>query len=132
MIKFVKLALVCAVFSVSLGGCTAPADTPDLSTVTGQVTLNGAPAANVTVTFQSANGQVAYGNTDADGKYELMFRNGAKGAEQGPNTVRIETVLDAPPVPGYKDPIPAKYNTASNLSVTVEPGGNSFDFELTP
>jgi len=132
MFKFACIALVCAVSVASISGCTPPDDTPDLSTVSGRVTLSGAPVANVTVTFQSANGQVAYGNTDADGKYELMFRNGAKGAEQGANTVRIETVLDAPPAPGYKDPIPPKYNTASDLSVTVAPGGNTFDFELTP
>jgi len=132
MVKFASLALACAVCLASIGGCTSPADTPDLSTVSGRVTLAGAPASNVTVTFQSANGQVAYGNTDADGKYELMFRNGAKGAEQGANTVRIETILDAPPAPGYKDPIPAKYNTASDLTVTVAPGGNTFDFDLTP
>lgn len=104
---------------------------PPLGMVTGKVTLDGNPVTNATVNFESANGQIAFGNTDASGNYELKFRSGLKGAEVGMNTVRIETILDAPPPAGYKDPIPAKYNSQSTLQKSVQAGKNTYDFELT-
>ncbi len=116
--------------AVSLLGCGGGGDKPQLATVSGQVTLDGNPLANVSVVFESENGQVSYGGTDSTGKYELSFRDGAKGAEVGKNTVRISTVLDHPEPPGYKDPIPAKYNADSTLSVEVQPGPNTHNFEL--
>jgi hypothetical protein len=112
-------------------GCSGEVNAPPLGTVTGKVTLDGKSVTNVTVNFESANGQIAFGNTDPSGIYELKFRSGLKGAEVGMNKVRIETVLDAPAPAGYKDPIPAKYNSRSTLQMSVQPGKNTHDFELT-
>jgi hypothetical protein len=127
-----RCLLLMAVSSLGIAGCSSSsADMPELAPVSGVVTLDGKPMSNVSVVFESENGQIATGHTDAEGHYELLFRDGEKGAEIGKNTVRIETVLDAPPPPGYRDPIPAKYNKASQLTVEVKPGDNTHDFALT-
>jgi len=116
---------------VFIAGCSGPSgDVPDLATVTGTVTMNGEPLGGVSVEFESASGQVASGTTDASGRYEVVYSGDAKGAEIGENTVRITTVLDHPTPPDYQDPIPAKYNEATELKVTVEPGENTHDFDL--
>jgi len=126
----VRLLLI-AIFSTAILGCSSPAaDMPELAPVSGVVTLDGKPVTNASVVFESEKGQMAFGNTDAEGRYELNYRDGYKGAELGKNKVRIETVLDAPPAPGYRDPIPAKYNRATELTVEVQPGANTHDFAL--
>lgn len=124
------LALLALCCFGTIGCNSAPSDMPKLAQVSGTVTLDGQPAGNLVVNFESANGQVAFGNTDASGRYELSFANGAKGAEIGSNVVRITTVLDAPTPPGYKDPVPAKYNVKSELNVEVKAGENTHDFPL--
>ncbi|MCC9608787.1 carboxypeptidase regulatory-like domain-containing protein [Blastopirellula sp. JC732] len=127
----IRLLLVCTLFGLGAWGCAKSAsDLPNLSEMSGAVTLDGKPVTNAAVSFESANGQVAFGNTDSEGRYELIFRDGAKGAEVGPNTVRIETVLEGPPAPNYRDPIPAKYNKASTLTVEVTPDAHTHDFAL--
>ncbi len=127
------LTVLGLVLVVSIAGCSGPSgDAPDLAPVTGTVTMDGEPLSGVSVEFQSASGQVASGTTDASGRYELTYVGGAKGAEIGENTVRITTVLDHPTPPDYQDPIPAKYNEATELKVTVEPGENTHDFPLEP
>lgn len=121
-----------AISLLGIAGCSSSsAEMPELAPVSGVVTLDGQPLDNVSVVFVSEKGQVASGTTDAEGHYELTFRDGEKGAEIGKNTVRIKTVLDAPPPPGYRDPIPAKYNAASQLTVEVKPESNTHDFALT-
>jgi hypothetical protein len=131
MPRSMPVVLLLIAFAVGAAGCTgAPADLPSLVPVKGTVTLDGAPVTNAAVVFESANGTVTFGNTDASGKYELTYRDGYKGAEVGENTVKIETVLDNPPGPGYKDPIPAKYNQATELKVDVQKGQETQDFEL--
>jgi len=127
------LVVASFVVMVLVVGCAPPeVDLPDLATVTGTVTMGGEPLENVSVEFTSANGQAASGATDANGKYELTYSGDVKGAELGENTVRITTILDHPTPPDYKDPVPAKYNEATELKVTVEAGANTHDFALEP
>ncbi len=130
--KFVTLLLVLAV--TFCAGCVGGGseDLPEMGLVSGTVTMDGTPLANVSVTFTSTDGQASYGTTDADGKYELTFRGNIKGAKIGEHTVTIETPLEAPAGPGYKDPIPAKYNVKTTLTAIVKEGENpAIDFKLT-
>jgi len=119
-------------FALTLSqGCTSQDDSlPDLGKVSGTVTLNDKPLANASVSFESEGGQVSFGKTDEQGHYEIKYRDGVMGAEVGTNTVRIETVLDAPAGPRYRDPIPAKYNRDTTLTVDVTEGENTHDFAL--
>jgi hypothetical protein len=133
MFKVRCLGVIGLVSLVLVVGCSrSVGDVPDLATVSGTVTMGGQPLGGVAVLFESGGGHGAAGTTNANGRYELMFRGETKGAELGPNTVRITTVLDFPTPPNYKDPIPARYNVSSQLTATVEPGANTFDFALDP
>ena len=116
-------------------GCNAKAKgPPQLAPVTGTITMDGEPAAKVDVTFFSEEGgQVSGGTTDESGKYELRFSGRLMGAKIGPNTVRI-TTPPSPEVPGapvWKEKIPLRYNSKSDLKADVKQGPNTIDFELT-
>ncbi len=133
MLKVRWLMVAGSLLMVCVAGCSGPsADLPDLAPVSGTVTMGGEPLSGVAVVFESAKGQAAYGTTDQSGRYELNFKGDTKGAQVGENTVRITTPLDHPAPADYKDPIPEKYNTSSQLKVTVEPGPNTHDFTLEP
>ncbi len=114
-----------------LSGCTdVPVDQPDLSPVTGIVTLDGSPLSGASVVFESTGGQVAFGQTDENGQYEMVYKGPWKGAVNGQNTVRITTASDAPPDPGWREPIHPIYNRRSKLTAEVVAGENTFDFAL--
>jgi hypothetical protein len=124
----------CAVFVLGwalVTGCSAkPSGMPTVAPVMGTVTLNGEPLAGASVVFQSESGHSAMGTTDSTGSYQLTAPGNQKGAVIGLNKVKISSKLDAPPGPNWKDPIPARYNSASELSAQVNPGPNSFNFAL--
>lgn len=113
-------------------GSGTPDDTPELGTVSGTVTMDGQPLANVTVSFQPADGPASYGTTDASGNYELTYTSGLKGAVVGSHVVRIASVTEGPPEPGWKEPVPEKYNAKSELTAQVASGDNpTTNFDLT-
>lgn len=136
--KFSKLCLLSLLsvapllLCVGCGGGGA-SDQPDLGTVSGEVKMDGQPLANVTVTFEPAQGRPSVGKTDESGKYELGYLNDIKGAVIGSHTVSISTPQEAPTPAGqtYKDPIPAKYNSKTTLKEEVKAGENTINFELT-
>ena len=108
-------AIAVVVFSALSSGCqNRVAGTPDLAPVTGTVTLDGKPTDRAIVSFEGPGNKSSFGNTDSTGRYELNY-----------------TRLDAPPGPGYVDPIPAKYNTRTTLKADVKAGTNVINFELT-
>jgi hypothetical protein len=112
-------------------GCAPkPTGLPDVAPVSGTVTLNGEPLADASIVFESESGHSSLGSTDASGSFQLMAPGNQRGAVIGLNTVRITSQLDAPPAPNWRDPIPARYNSASELSAEVKAGENSFTFEL--
>ena len=116
--------LLVAVFS----GCGQSG--PDVAPVSGRITLDGRPLASADVAFQPDGAQRASsGRTDADGRYELMFKRGQPGALVGQHTVRISVsreIVRNPPQ------IPARYDTQSELRREVKVGEeNVFDFDLT-
>ncbi|QDU06987.1 hypothetical protein [Gimesia aquarii] len=132
--KKLLLALMCFVpyvFSVGCGG-GAGSDQPKLGTVSGVVTMDGQPLADVIVTFDPSQGRPSNGKTNGEGKYELGYLRDTKGAVIGSHTVSITTPQEAPTPPGktYKDPIPAKYNSKTTLKEEVKEGDNTINFEL--
>lgn len=124
----------CAVFCV---GCGPKG--PPIGSVTGTITMDGEPLANATVVFMAeAGGRPAAAKTDAEGKYELNFSAGRKGAIPGPNKVRITTLSDpyededGNPVPGSPETIAIEYNQQTTLSFDVkenEPNVANFDLK---
>lgn len=116
---------------------------PELTTVTGTITLDGKPMPGVLVTFAPAAGSPSYGKTDAEGKYDLWYTDDKKGAMLGKHDVMLEVdKLSASEIAEMKAegqtvdttptmPIPRKYRGPNALSAEVAEGTNQIDFELT-
>jgi len=133
---------LCAI--ILLCGCGADSR---IAPVSGVVTLNGKPVADVAVSFQpiatdtnNAPGPAAYGVTGPDGRYTArILGEQAKGASVGKNQVRFsphaavtdtsdEGLKQAKP----KVKVPARYWMDSKIEFDVPAGGtNSADFQLT-
>lgn len=132
--RFAQILSLATVALVATAGCSG-SDTPQLGTVSGVVTLDGAPHPNARVTFSPTQGRPSEGVTDATGKYELSYLPGVKGAVPGDHVVSITTQYQAPENPGseppFIDPIPAKYNVASTLKANVAAGPQEQNFALT-
>jgi len=122
-----------------LVGCGGSGDGPQLTNVSGKVTLDGQPLGDASVEFapleveqvkEGVGGSGGNAATDASGNYTV--RTGSQyGVQPGKYLVRIAKT-------SYGDDnqevqqIPARYNTKSDLEVTIESGGNSslnFDLE---
>ncbi len=121
--------------AICLAGCSRPAHIPELGEVAGQVTLDGQPLANATVTFAPPKGRPSLGTTDADGRFLLTFIGDFMGAMVGPHTVRISTEQYIEKPDGMteyvKETLPPWYNAASELTAEVRPGLNEFVFDLS-
>ncbi len=147
------MAVLLGVGCLVVCGC---GDGSGLGTVTGQVTMDGQPLANVMVTFiPTGGGNASTGVTDASGQYQLVHPSG-RGAEIGTHTVRVTTVQAASGSLGdvssdseeymrtqmggqdyaeasrsVEEKIPARYNTQSELTEEVTAGTNVIDLTLT-
>lgn len=123
-----SLAAITLLGTLLAVGCSETND--DLASVTGTVRLNGEPLPDTVIQFSptGSTGSVSMGITDSSGNYEMLFTMTQKGASLGENLVRI-TTSDAG-IDGIKQLIPAKYNTKSEMLKVVEPGQNSFDFDI--
>lgn len=112
-------------------GCSGAAKGfPDLAPVTGVVKLDGQPLANASVIFIPAKGAPSGAITNADGRYELRYRNGDPGAAMGEHRVQISTDLEGT-MARDAEKVPRKYNTQSELTANVTAGANQVDFDLT-
>ncbi|OYW12364.1 MAG: hypothetical protein B7Z55_18345 [Planctomycetales bacterium 12-60-4] len=127
---------------VSLCGCTGGGN--DLATVTGIVTVDGAPVEGIQVVFKprDIDGSAAYGVTDTRGHYRLMSTRDRVGARPASYDVTLkaaqlsqseleemraqgETVAETPVV------LPENLSGPVERTVDVRPGSNVIDFPLT-
>jgi hypothetical protein len=124
-----RLAAAVSVVLLSLTGCSRPEF--ELGEVTGVVTYDDQPLARANVVFQPKGGigTTSVGFTNDKGEYRLTFSRTAKGAIVGGH----EVIINVWPTDENPKPIkvPARYNTATELSAEVKSGDNTFDFELT-
>ncbi|MES2788507.1 MAG: hypothetical protein V4719_02725 [Planctomycetota bacterium] len=124
--KLSTVSSIALALTVVLSGCGTQGDRPDLGYVTGKVTIDGAPLSGVIVAFLPDNGRAALGLTNAEGEYELEYLDG-KGCKVGPNTMGLSVPTGGSP----SHAIPKKYQDKSDVKVDVQPGANTFDFDLT-
>ncbi|WP_050986309.1 hypothetical protein [Schlesneria paludicola] len=117
---------------LSVVGCGGSSGTPPLGQVTGAVTINGEPLKDALVQFEPTTGRGSSAITNAAGKYDLVYVDQTRGALVGEHTVRITTYVeeDSPAAAKFKESIPKKYNSNSELKKTVKPGRNEFNFDL--
>lgn len=128
------LVLAVVVLAVGCGG-------PHNAVVEGQVTLDGTPLPNGTVTFKpTAEGTTAYGSIDEGGNYRLQTgREYGLAAGEYKVTVAAREKSGAlygkngGPPPAGKQLTPSWYRSLehSGLQFTVEPGSNEIDLPLT-
>jgi hypothetical protein len=121
-----------------LGGCGSGIDEPPLVPVTGTVNVDGTGAEGLEIEFlPQTTGGVSTAKTGPGGKYELIYKDGSKGAVIGTHTVKIVR-----PNPGggpaggetgavVENPLPAKYNDQTTLTADVKEGNNDIPFELS-
>jgi hypothetical protein len=118
--------------AVLLSGCGGSG--PELAPVSGRVTLDGAPMAGARIRFQpeAGGGSPSFGTANQDGHYELGYKRGQSGALIGWHTVSIKRGARDDADKSKPQPLPARYNTASELREEVKAGeDNVFDFALT-
>lgn len=118
-----------------LAGCGGNPDGPTLVSVSGKITLNGAPLPEGDVIFRAADGKGhAYAGKIKDGSYSIE-------TEAGKKKVEIKSMRDVPGKTTEDNPgevvsvreqiVPTKYNSESTLEITVTEGGSdSTDFSL--
>lgn len=119
------LAVATALTAVGCG------DGTDQRQVSGTVTLDGQPVEKGEIAFYPASGNGApQGGPITDGKFQFQALAGEKRVEI---TATREAATPAPDgLPNYVSYIPAKYNSQSTLTETVQDSGaNTFTFELT-
>ena len=119
---------------VLVGGVGCGSDLPDLGTVTGTVTLDGEPEVEKMIQLRQVGGEggsTSRGLTDEEGKYELMYDSGVKGAHVGTNEVFVSTQFpDGEMDEGDVEDIPGAYNGKTVLKFEVKPGSNTIDLPL--
>lgn len=128
--RYAPAAMLCGL--LLLTGCGGPSN---VGGVEGVVTLDGKPLPNAMVQFQPETGRPSVGMTDAEGRYQLQYTADAAGAALGRHTVCISTGgkrmnAETGEIKVYPELVPAKYNTNTELTVEVKPGGNELNFEL--
>ncbi|MBA2113554.1 carboxypeptidase-like regulatory domain-containing protein [Bremerella alba] len=93
-------------------------------TVSGVVRLEGQPVPNVEVAFTSQSNPMAFGITDAEGKYLLATRRYGEGVAPGDYTVKIRNIKGST--------VPKTYDQRGVETITVSrEEANSFDFDLS-
>ena len=134
--QFLQLTLcILLLLSVGCGGDS------NIGKVEGVVSLDGEPLKRALVCFYPTDGRASAGQTDEEGHYELQYIRNVKGAVVGPHKVTISTYIDReddPPASefrgkGREETMPPRYldRRKTELSVTIESGSNTVDFELT-
>jgi hypothetical protein len=153
MRSFSVLLLSCAALILGLTGCGGGGRSAaglKLVPVSGTVTLDDKPAPDVSVMFfplGSAPGLTYYGNTDQNGRYQLVAgvgKTGSKGAPAGEYRVTCSKFVmpdgslfrsngnESPEMAGAKELLPPRYSSQmqTELKATVPAGGGPCNFDL--
>lgn len=93
--------------------------------------MDGKPLPSVLVVMRSQQGAVSMSPTDATGRYEAKYLSRYPGAGLGPTSVEITGIPASAEDPTPSVTVPAKYNTATTLSVEVQKAPNTIDFKLS-
>jgi hypothetical protein len=105
--------------------------------LTGHVTFDHQPLASGAIVFLPENGEGAScGDKIADGRYAVRLTPGKKAVKITANRfVEKQERRKGHPEDGYFDVqiqyIPAQYNTATTLAITVPAENGTADFDLT-
>ena len=129
------------VLLIGVVGCGKSGDGTQVVPVTGTVTRDGKPVADLFLNFKPAIGRPSWGVSDANGRYELTFDAAQKGAAVGNHTVWVTQPISGAEGMGPEDQpktspeLPAilkKYGSEAitPLKVEVKAGGSAIDLKL--
>lgn len=122
-----RSCIMAALLATTLASGCSKSDRPPLGRVEGFVTLDGLPLTEAAVLFTpDGPGRTSIGRTDSSGRYRLAYLRDIEGADIGHHTVRITTASESI----RKERLPRRYHAETQLSATVQSGGNQFDFAL--
>jgi hypothetical protein len=115
-----------------LSGCSEPT----VGTVSGTVTVDGAPAKSGSITFFPMDGKSSTSGAEiVDGQYTTTLAPGTARVEiHVPKVIGQRKAYDTPDSPMMEivgEALPAKYNEASELTLDVKLGENQQDYNLT-
>lgn len=152
-------AYLCAASMLLLAtcGCKDPlrADYESLGllSVSGKITLDEEPLANVVIFIEAEDGTHSYATTSSDGTYQMKFNSEVEGVLPGKKIVRISTTASTGEIPRYSVPensdldseadpdvrpannakvelVPSAYNRRSVLSLDLNESTRSLNFDL--
>jgi hypothetical protein len=124
-------SLCCVLIGAAIG-CSADAKN---GIVTGTVTLDGQPLKAGTIRFDAVDGRTAAADASiADGKFTAKLPPGDKRVTiTSPKVVGKKKMYDTPDSPVYEvaeESLPARYNSQSELKLTVKLGDQDAKFDL--
>ena len=127
----VVLRLLLCTIAITLGGCSRS----NLATVTGGVTVDGAPAKVGAISFFAVDGQApSAGAPIVDGKFTARVTPGLCTVQIRVSKIvgkkKIYDTPDSPVREVWAEVLPPKYNDDSQLQLDVKPGKNTQDYEL--
>jgi hypothetical protein len=117
--------------AVVAGGCAKPTT----GTVTGTISVDGAPAKSGSIAFIPVNRKSSTAGAEiVDGLYTANVPLGTAKVEiRVPKVVGKKKLYDTPnsPIqPLLAESLPQKYNDATELTFDVQPGKNPHDYDL--
>jgi hypothetical protein len=124
--------LVGTILTFFLMGC---GQREEKATVSGSVTLDGAPLQSGQIRFVAVDGQTpTAGAAIAGGKFTTSPPPGEKKVEiSAPKVTGKQKMYDTPDSPTVdvvEELLPPRYNVQTELTMTVEPGEQENNFEL--
>lgn len=127
------LNLICIVFCGLACGCGPESN---MATVTGNVTIDGTPAENGSISFIPVDGMSSTaGASITNGKFTSEAPIGESKVEiRVPKVVGKKKLYDTPESPIQNvmaEVLPAKYNESTELRFTAQKGKNEKNFELS-
>jgi hypothetical protein len=125
--RFAALAALVVAAGCGPGG-------PETGTVSGEVTLNGQPLKEGLIRFVSVDGKAAADAPITDGKFTATVPTGEMTVSISANKVvgkkKMYDTPDSPTVDETIELIPAKYNSNTELKLTVKAGPQTEKYEL--
>lgn len=126
---FVSLAL-----AIAVTGCSK--ESSSKGTLSGTVTLDGAPVKSGTIRFDPVDGRTASADVMiTDGKYTAAVVPGDKrvsiSAQKVVGKKKMYDTPESPVVDLTEEMIPKRYNALTELKLTVGAGSQDKNFDLT-
>lgn len=123
----------CVIVSVSISGCgseSVPEEYSGPPRVSGSVSLDGVPLVQIQVAFEDSEARTFQAVTDRSGSF--VFRQDQPNPPPGKYAVRINRLGMSDSAASEADrPLPARFNSKTELVVDVLEGQNQIDFALT-